>query len=412
MRQAQRRGDFGAAWDAYLRFFRHLDRNTVDMLIFGRCFAEKQCPYFDSLGAYLGKTKREFDTLGSFCPDWQEWWDTSLEGNIKPGTTLENIAYIKGVPQRMLRKGLGGDCEEWRRNTRLMLHEQPVSRDLPTIDVQMRLMDDGRSKLPEVAVRIGPHGVWALVDTGAMQFFLNGEPSDEATWGISRLLPSQTWTVNGWVPAPTVRLARLRLGAAVVANPTGWIVIGRPGRSTAGIGMNVFMHYGAVCFDWRNERLHLGRLGPCANGQEPDNAIISPHFTPYVEAAAKPGREAAKTPRLPTSDSTPYRNWTPPSSSAWVLVDTGATDNHCSKAFAESDAIWEDGRFSFGDGLTAVCTRVGTTVVNDPNFGFSAILGMETLLEFDAFGWELDPFKVYFVPRADDDGNERRDGGR
>lgn len=72
----------------------------------------------------------------------------------------------------------------------------------------------------------------------------------------------------------------------------------------------------------------------------------------------------------------------------------------------------EDGRFSFGDGLTAGCSNVGNTLFDHPNYGLSGILGMETLLEFDAFGWELDPFKIYFVPRADNDENERRNGER
>lgn len=175
--------------------------------------------------------------------------------------------------------------------------------------------------------------------------------------------------------------------------------------------MNLFMHYRAVCFDWRNEMLHLGRLGPCADGQEPDNAIISPHFVPYVEATAnRPGGDDAEASGLPETDSTRPPGWTPLSSSTWMLVDTGASENHCSDAFAESVA--EDGRFSFGDGLTAGCSNVGNTLFDYPYLGLSGILGMETLLEFDAFGWELDPFKIYFVPRADNDENERRNGER
>ena len=29
-----------------------------------------------------------------------------------------------------------------------------------------------------------------------------------------------------------------------------------------------------------------------------------------------------------------------------------------------------------------------------------ALIGMDTLIEFDAFGWELNPFRMYFVPKG------------
>ena len=277
------------------------------MLTFGRCFAEEQCPYFEALGAYLGKPKREFDALDPFCPDWQEWWEESLEGEIKPGTPPENIAYIKGVPERMLRKGLGSSCEEWRRSTRTLLHDQNVPRDLPKLDVQLRLRDGGQGVVPEAAVRVGGHNVWALLDAGATQFFLQGEPGNDTTWGISRLRPATVWTARGFVPAPDINLARLHLSTAVVSDLTASIVIGRPLQSDMGIGMNLFMHYGTVCFDWRNEMLHLGRLGSCAEGLESKNAIISPGFIPYVEATANRPGDDTDTSGLPETDSTPPR---------------------------------------------------------------------------------------------------------
>ena len=135
VRQAHHRGDFELAWDAYIRFFRHPDRNRVDMMTFAHCFVHEECPNFADLGAYLKKTKREFDALGPFCPDWRESWGADLDGNIRPSTTAEDIEFLKAVPDRILRGGLGTDCAGWPEIVRRRLHDAPALHRLERPDV-------------------------------------------------------------------------------------------------------------------------------------------------------------------------------------------------------------------------------------------------------------------------------------
>lgn len=75
------------------------------------------------------------------------------------------------------------------------------------------------------------------------------------------------------------------------------------------------------------------------------------------------------------------------------VVDTGAGYTYCSIELANAGPGW---KFSFGDHDTL---RIGCR--HDELILGVPVIGMDTLGEFRAFGWQLNPLRTYFVP--DDD---------
>ena len=74
-----------------------------------------------------------------------------------------------------------------------------------------------------------------------------------------------------------------------------------------------------------------------------------------------------------------------------ALVSTGAKSNVCKSSLVGR-------KFTFGEHrlLTAGCDSNAETIFDD--YRHDLIIGMETLSEFSAWGWQLDPFRMYFVP--------------
>ena len=81
------------------------------------------------------------------------------------------------------------------------------------------------------------------------------------------------------------------------------------------------------------------------------------------------------------------------------LVDTGAIETDCKEEFRTR--YGGDANLDFGShpALRARPCRANTYPVL-PHSPVSIRVGMTTLLKFRAFGWELDPFRMYFLPRA------------
>ena len=82
-----------------------------------------------------------------------------------------------------------------------------------------------------------------------------------------------------------------------------------------------------------------------------------------------------------------------------VLVDTGAIDTDCKEEFMARNGD-RPIRFGAHPALSARC-RLDSPYPILPHHPWPLAIGMDTLLEFEAFGWELDPFRMYFVPAAD-----------
>ena len=147
----------------------------------------------------------------------------------------------------------------------------------------------------------------------------------------------------------------------------------KAGDSVA-LGMSVLLRYLRVCFSWADATLHLGGLGPCAKGEAPFAAALSSRGQPFVNVGLGDG------------DEEPLR----------VLVDTGAPETDCQDRFMRRMG---DDVFSFGDHpqLVARCGDDSPSLQTAP--WIDAVIGMDDLAQFDAIGWELNPFRMYFVPK-------------
>ena len=139
------------------------------------------------------------------------------------------------------------------------------------------------------------------------------------------------------------------------------------------VGMNVLLRYPEVCISWAMERIFLGELGPCARGLSPYAERLS-GFTPIVEF------ETAYSPRTR------------------VLIDTGSDRTACSAAMVRGAGR----HFRFGEHKDMWLSCEHDDGYFTPGLPwYDALTGMDTLSRFDAFGWRLHPFTMYFVPKAD-----------
>ena len=155
------------------------------------------------------------------------------------------------------------------------------------------------------------------------------------------------------------------------------------------LAMAFLLRYPAVYFAWDDQRLYLGTLGPCAGGAEPYDAHLRGSLLIGFAAEADDGTRFT------------------------ANVDTGGWHTNCSAAFGKANAGQTS--FSFGDhpALGAECLFDEAVLFKPAEFGFSQVnIRMNDLLRFSAFGWQLNPLRVYFVPRAEADPlpHQRADG--
>ena len=136
------------------------------------------------------------------------------------------------------------------------------------------------------------------------------------------------------------------------------------------LGMGLLLRHRSVCFSWRESLLYLGEMGPCADGVQPFSAQLTGEFGLLLEVRSD-------------------------GESKWATVDTGAERTPCPLEFKQ--APMQSYRFGPHADMTMTCEWDGV---------MEALIGIDTLYRFTAFGWELDPLRVYFVP-ADD--NHKRE---
>ena len=160
--------------------------------------------------------------------------------------------------------------------------------------------------------------------------------------------------------------------AALTWTDNGEVV---PASFGSTLGMDVLLRHEAACFDLRGQRLHLGRLGPCAQGVVPHQAWLHGSHALYVSVATSEGGA------IPAK------------------LDTGATETYCSDAFLTANGGTAAFRFGKHAALAGEC-------VTDPDVAFAGVgsgqnqilIGMDILGRLDAFGWRLNPLELYFLP--------------
>lgn len=381
--QAQRAGNFEASWQALMAFFNHPDSNEVDIKAFTDYFLVPKSSSVWRLGSFLGKSTAAAGPIEFFCPQWNrqraqvraEMADESPEA---VDIFLKDFDFIRS-------QALQGSCTEWRRRQRILLHEQPVARPQPVpqvVSMQFEQFEAGQI-LPKVDISISGQTVSAIADTGSSDnSVLTSDPTLLGYLSGAKFLHNTgSVTPQGSREYATLRAPGIRLGNTVFREVLIDRPVGTP-RLEVGyvLGMNILLRYPAVCFDWRESRLHLGTAGPCGDGLSVDNAYLTGTFILYLPVSLQD--ESV----LP------------------VLLDTGATKTKCSKAFVSANGGKHTFAFGPHPGQVAECYASFDSFF--PNVGsrfHQALLGMDTFRQYAAFGWELNPLRVYFVPRQSDD---------
>ncbi len=359
-------GDFEGAWRAYRDFFEHPHKNGVDPHVYVECFGYVRCPALGALGSVLGRTAEDAGPFRSFCPKWRTPDDPE---EARAAREAEDILIGEIL----------GSCEQWVRRTTSMLPLQRREGRPETHTVPLRgAARDLEDPRPHVDMDVRGQSAHALVDTGATITELNvllGVSPIERVW-VDRIDGSRYEMDFG-------RLERLGLHervyqdvpaalAALTWTDDGEVV---PASFGSTLGMDVLLRHEAACFDLRGQRLHLGRLGPCAQGVLPHRAWLHGSHSLYVSVPATEG------------DAMP------------ATLDTGATQTYCSEAFLTANGGSAAFRFGEHAALAGEC-------VTDPDVAFSGVgsgqdqilIGMDVLGRLDAFGWRLNPLELHFLP--------------
>ena len=374
-------GDFESVWRALVAFHGHPGSNEADIRTYVDCFMLPGCPDIGDLGAFLGKSRAEAGDMSDFCPHWNR-----QRARIQAGDTAGlAVAETKTLDQ-LHSRSLRGTCAEWHSRQLKLLHAEPQLWPKPAHQVlPFELMDDPYSirGLPRTELAVDGHIVPAILDTGS---HITGATSNDAGLleylsGAELLDTGPSMTSSGTRRYEILRGPRIRLGRTTFQD----VLLDRPVGSAhleAGyiLSMNILLRYLAVCFDWQESRLFLGELGPCAGGVSPDHAYLIDNFLLYLEVS------------LPDGSGMP------------ALLDTGSTVTYCSKAFVEANNGRQHFVFRTHPDLAGECE------VSDDVYFKSVVtrrkqiqVGMDTFRRFAAFGWQLNPLRVYFVPKQTDD---------
>ena len=389
-----RDGELEPAWEAYRAFFTHPENGDVDVHAFGNCFYKGECPSVGLLAHVLGRDRIEADDLLSFCPTW--------EGLDRGNYTDEQVSEAKETLAGFVWAAFGGRaCSEWADFSAKQFHAHVGSwpRRVQSVPLAGPKADDPR---PVANMVVAPdQRLTALVDTGATTASLDSRRIDCPAAGVEVIGEVPVVHVGHHSLRPTAKVDWLRLGAALFERPVVSLRVdgdalewGFEGASSEGvvtldgiIGMNLLLQYDSVCFDWERRTLHLGELGPCGSGLAPYRAWLDLALGLMIEAVNPSGAVAD------------------------ARIDTGFVGAGCSFGFVGPDAASEEVAtevFSFGEDarLQGECTYYPTILFDlwnsgDQVEGNHMYLGMGVLGNFAAFGWRLNPLKVYFVPKPD-----------
>ena len=321
------------------------DSNLVGLRRAAYC-KRQGCPLMHDLARLLGRPRSTLGFLAEACPDMTDHrcqlWASSL---------ADGARYL-------------GD-------------ETAPPAVAQELELRFWFAEDGDPR-PWVVVEVGDKAAWAIIDTADYRLSL------EETWAldahtdfrtVDRPYHRQTSDGEYRLHADGVlhgfRMGTLELGR-VAARMVSWR------DHTLWFGMNILLRYDAVCFSWPDEpsgagTLHLGELGPCRGAEAAERAFLHPRTgQPHVEVAVD-GQT-----RLP------------------ALVDTGAIETDCKGDFM---ARHGQAALSFGVHRALTTRRCADLYPVNPYHSYAVRIGMDTLLQFKAFGWELDPFRMYFLPR-------------
>lgn len=352
-----RHGAFEGAWQDYLQAFKlALSHTEIAETFMIQCFAHS-CPSLGEVGWLVGKPASEaaiFEgTFASEDKDAQgEVWKEYLR-NLSRSDYLEEVPRFAAEPPERVKlldsNFAHGDTRPW-----------------------VSVHTDGG--LPELAALISTGAVYgSLMDEQiVLERDLQYRPfGDQIT---NRDLEGSEYLVQQTVMSG-VRVGEYGVGTI----PVSVIDNDDPPRAPLTIGMHPLLRYGSVCFDWSGRTLHLGELGPCSKASGLSLRVELDVWN-----------------LIPTKriDRTSNR-------SVVVTFDTGSTHNRCKASL--SDALAGNALELDREGLISASCVNGTRPIRE-GFPIDMVIGMEALGEFAAFGWELDPLRLYLVANKDQDG--------
>ncbi len=351
--QTYGRGDLEGSWAAYRRFLMDVPPGHADWLLLTHC---RSCPSVQELTSILGRTAADLDFFDNVCP-------RQPSGARPRGWICDQLIELLYRKQSLLGERPDGGLGKWRlRLHRFYFRSEGDLR--PWVTAGWR---DGVW---------GDSGLFWIVDTGAHttvvdQAVVEGLTRQGRLSGLVERLGTSR-EVHGpygraWLRDALVHefsVGRFRVGsmAAAVAQ-----------LDVSAVGMNVLLRFPAVCFSWESQVLHLGDLGPCTEGITSLGARLS-GSSPVLE--------------LVTGASERTR----------VLVDTGSRETYCGPGMERSPGQLL--RFGDHEDMWLSCGDKDAAFLRD-GMWYEAITGMDTLSRFDAFGWRLHPFTMYFVAKAD-----------
>ena len=364
-------GNFESAWNAYEAFFAHPRRNSVPVDTFGRCFYWYRCPGVGLLGALLDKTPQDAAGFWSFCPDWSSTYVDQTPGKLE--------AFRRRM-DGFVAAALGTPCSEWgQREVRFLEDHPPVNAFTPQT---VALAPTGRAA-PSIDIEVNGRPLTAMLDSGATSILMNARLFAHENDGVEYVSWSRgtySLTMHKPMALPKARLEKVLVGTEafkrLLATVLEFHIDGEPVPADQQniIGMNFLLKYGSVCFDWVEQLVHFGTIGSCGN-VAPSTARFHGSFQIEVQVEGERRQQA------------------------FAKVDTGSDLTYCSEWFGEG----RKHEFRFGDRFTfkGHCIYEADVRFGEADTGHpQVVMGMDTLLQFAAFGWELDPFRVYFVPKG------------
>ena len=350
-----RSGDFAGAWSAHRQLVDHAKQHGL-----GEWLARNYCPTDDCadigyVAWNLGKTKAELDVMGQ--------WGCGESGVRETCAALERWVSI--------RKSYLSDAPT------------PPNHPAQEMDLSFLHAKDHGNHRPWTVVELGGTPLWGMLDTGSYGLVLQSD-QDGLEGAVKVLGKAYSYMTPLGVHEThqSAVLSQFKLGSMVEKQVPALAVSDADNgyRDMAIIGTSVLFRYPRICFDWANRKLHLGRLGRCGEGVELDGVGLRSGASPVV--------------RVHAPDGAPFD----------VLLDTGAHPTLCQERFVERMG---GRRFRFGShpDFQALCVIDSSHELHSVDsgverFDLPALIGMDTLMKFDGFGWELNPFRVYLVPKS------------
>ena len=382
-----RGGDLKGAWNAFASFLEHPSRNELDIVAFANCFNKRRCPQVGTLGRILGVPRAELaKRIEGFCPRLRS---PDVEAAlVESGVSESDLAEYRKTYPRIVRNGLYGTCTSWREEQLELMFHAPQPADVRPVALPLAWYEHQDSGFGmAIETLVGSEPLRLGIDTGASLGSLYRRSTrfpdlDVETSGRQTVSKG----IFEYLTSEPASVTSLRVGRTL-HRPFGLQVSDddlaydrHPIPKNGLLGMAFLLGYPAVCFAWDEQRLYLGMLGPCADGAEPYDAHLRGSLLIGFAAEAHDGTRFT------------------------ARVDTGAWYTNCSAAFSKANAGQTS--FSFGDhpALGAECLFDEAVLFKSAEFGFSQVnIRMNDLLRFSAFGWQLNPLRVYFVPRAEAD---------